>query len=128
MIRSSLLAIGIATFASGCGSAVWYTEEPAAPPPAEAAVAYEPVYYGPNVVYYDEIGHPYYYDGGAVVWIQPAWPGYYGYVDHYRRFGPAYHAWYPSHRYGGFHGGYHGGYHGGFHGGFHGGGGSHHGR
>jgi hypothetical protein len=116
MLRRTLCALALATCASACGSLpTWYVEEPA--PAPETVVAYEPTYYGDNVVYYDDGGRPYYYDGVAVVWIQPAWPGYWGYVDHYRRFGPAYHAWYHSHPvYGGYHGGYHGGYRGGFHG------------
>jgi len=81
-----------------CGSLPVYVEDapPPAPPPERVEV-YDPQVYDGYVVYYDDIGHPYYYGEGGAVWIQPEWPGYWGYVHHYRTYGPAYHRWYERH-------------------------------
>lgn len=54
---------------------------------------YDPAYYNGYVVYYDDVGRPYYYDRGAVIWISPASPHYAPLVHHYRYYGPRYHQW-----------------------------------
>ena len=69
----------------------------AAPP--VYAEGYEPQYYDGHVVYYDGVGRPYYYAEGAVVWVAPSSPFYFGLVHHWRIHGPAYRHWYA-------HGGY----------------------
>lgn len=93
-IHRALLVLAVATFGSACGSLpAWTTEEQATVATAE----YEPVYYENRVVYFSDAGSPYYYDGPNVVWIQPTWPGYAGYVRHYHHWGPRYHVWHRSH-------------------------------
>ena len=88
----------IAEAASSC-----YVEE--VPPPAYA-YGYEPAYYDGYVVYYDDVGRPYYYVDGAVVWIAPGVPEYPRLVAHWRTYGPAYHPWYvhDGYRYRGYRG------------------------
>jgi hypothetical protein len=85
---------------------------------------YAPAYYDGYVVYYDDIGRPYYYDRGAVVWIAPSSPYYPGLTHHWRVYGPHYRSWYDhyGYRYRDYRGapGYHS-YHG-----YPGGGGHHH--
>lgn len=92
MIRRTLSVLALATCAAGCGTLpTWYAEEPT------TVVAYEPVYHDNRVVYFSDAGSPYYYDGPTVVWIQPSWPGYAGYVRHYHSYGPSYRAWHRGH-------------------------------
>ena len=87
---AALVAV-VAPFASGC-----YVEE--GPPPAYAE-GYEPEYYDGYVVYYDDVGRPYYYLNGAVVWVPPTSPYYVRYTAHWRTYGPRYGAWYRSYGY-----------------------------
>jgi hypothetical protein len=54
---------------------------------------YTPVYYDGALVYYDGFGRPYYYRGGAVVFVPPTAPRYGYYVDHYHRYAPQYQRW-----------------------------------
>lgn len=103
MIRRALCLLALATCTAGCGTLpTWYADEPTTP--SERVVAYQPVYHENRVVYFSDAGSPYYYDGPTVVWIQPSWPGYAGYVRHYHHYGPSYRAWrsspvgrYPQH-------------------------------
>jgi len=110
-LRNLILIAAVACaapLASGC-----YVE-PADGPVAE--YGYEPVYYDGALVYYDDYGRPFYYSGGASVYITPAMPNYGFYVDHWRRFGPYYHRWYANrgYRYRTYRGSYRGyGYRGG---------------
>lgn len=60
---------------------------------------YEPSYYDGYVVYYDELGRPFYYLNGAVVWIGPEYPGYASLVHHWRIYRPAYRHWYVNYGY-----------------------------
>lgn len=65
--------------------------------PAEPAVAtnyYTPLYYNGYVVYYDEVGRPVYYVGGARYYIPPTYVGYNRYISHYRVHRTHYHRWY----------------------------------
>jgi hypothetical protein len=82
------------------------------------AYGYEPQYYDGRMVYYDDYGHPFYYEGGAQVWVPTTSPYYWGYVNHWRAYGPAYRRWYGAYgyRYRGWTGyrGYYGG-HAGYH-------------
>jgi hypothetical protein len=77
---------------------------------------YEPQYFNGYMVYYDGAGRPFYYMGGAQVWIPPTSPYYAGYVGHYRAYGPAYARWYAGagYRYQGYRGpgAYYGGHQG----------------
>lgn len=70
------------------------------PPPAYAD-GYDPQLYDGYVVYYDDVGRPYYYAEGRAVWVPTTAPVYVGLVDHWRGHGPAYHRWYGhyGHRY-----------------------------
>jgi hypothetical protein len=73
------------------GSACVVTEDVE---PAGYAESYEPLYYDGYVVYYDDVGRPYYYENGAVIWVPPTSPLYVGFVDHWRYHRPAYSHWY----------------------------------
>jgi hypothetical protein len=116
------LAGALSLGAAGC------FEEEEEGPAVYASSEYEPMYYDGSVVYYDDLGHPYYYSDGVAVWVPATAPLYVGYVDHWRYYGPAYHRWYAGYgwRYRGYHyphayyrGGYYrgGGYYHGGHGG-----------
>ena len=90
-----LAAVCSGALASGCY--VEDDEPPAAPPAVEG---YEPMYYDGAVVYYDDVGRPYYYgEGGAVVWIPPSVAIYPALVGHWRSYGPGYRRWYAVHGY-----------------------------
>jgi hypothetical protein len=101
--RGLAAAVCLAAFSaleSGC-----YVE--AVPPPV-AAYGYEPQYYDGYLVYYDEVGRPYYYMNGAVLWVPPTAPVYVGLVNHWHAYRPAYVRWngqygyrYRTYRYGG---------------------------
>ena len=91
------LAAALTPLATGC-----YAE---ADPEPVYAEGYQPMYYNGYVVYYDDVGRPYYYMNGAVVWVPPTAPIYGRLVAHYRAYGPAYHRWYGhyGYRYRGYH-------------------------
>lgn len=101
MIRSArslprlLGVVAVAASTAACGTLPWYAEETATTTASDAE--YQPVYYGEQVVYFDDAGSPYYYDGPRVVWIGPTWPGYAGYVRHYHMYGPRYRVWAGGH-------------------------------
>jgi hypothetical protein len=102
-IALALLTAASGSLASGC------VAEDEAPPPAYVT-GYEPMYYDGSVVYYDDVGRPYYYLNGAVVWVPPTSPLYIGFVNHWRVYGPAYRHWYYGHngyRYRGYYRGGH---------------------
>lgn len=107
-IFSLLIALGSSVGATGC------MVEGDVPPPDAPVVAdgYEPAYYDGYVVYYDDYGRPYYYAGGAAVWISPGVPEYVGLVHHWHVYGPYYHRWYAhyGHAYRGYRGYYRRGY------------------
>ena len=62
---------------------------------AEPAVVetYEPLYYGPYVVYYDDVGVPYYYEGGTIVYVPRTYARYDILVGHYHRHHVSYRSW-----------------------------------
>ena len=94
-IRSFVVAAAVAglmPMSSGC-----YVEEDA--PPPEYVEGYQPMFYDGYVVYYDDVGRPYYYADGALVWVPAASPLYIGLVNHWRVYGPAYHRWYAHYGY-----------------------------
>jgi len=101
LVRSFAVAVLLCSSAA-LGSAC-YVEE--GPPPAYA-YGYDPQYYDGYVVYYDDVGRPYYYMDGAVVWVPVASPLYIGLVSHWRLHAAAYHHWYGHYGYGfrGYHG------------------------
>jgi hypothetical protein len=88
--------------ALGTGSVACEVEEEG--PPAYGG--YSPEYYDGHVVYFDDGGRPFYYEGGGAVWIPASSPFYVRYVNHWHTYGPAYHGWYVHHgyRYRGYHG------------------------
>ncbi len=97
MIRRAISTLLIAA-AGGLALSACYVDDP--PPVAYAennTVAYEPQYYDGYVVYYDQVGRPYHYNNGEVVWIRPEWPGYSGYVHYWRGHNVAYRGWYDRH-------------------------------
>jgi len=62
---------------------------------------YSPLYYNGFVVYYDNLGSPYYYLDGRINYVPRSYPYYGNLVIHYRRYRPEYHRWYRNtgHRY-----------------------------
>ena len=77
---------------------------------------YEPQYYDGYMVYYDDVGRPFYYANGVRVFVSTGSPYYAGYVAHWRAQRPAYTRWYAhqGYRYRGYRlqGGYYGGHNG----------------
>jgi hypothetical protein len=90
LLGTVVLLASTSILGSGC-----YAE---AGPPVYAA-EYEPQVYEGNVVYYDAVGHPFYYSGSNVVWISPASPRYAPLVTHWHAHAPAYHRWYTARGY-----------------------------
>lgn len=100
----SRFAAAAATVLLGSSLAGCYAEADVDGPPPAVAVAevgdgYTPAYYDGYYVYYDDLGRPYYYDRGVVVWISPTSPYYAGLVHHWRVHGPAYRSWYGHYGY-----------------------------
>src|SRR5262245_4086362 len=59
---------------------------------------YEPAYYEDNIVYYDDVGEPYYYVDGRIVYIPRSHPRYGIYVSHYRTHRDVYIRWHAANR------------------------------
>jgi hypothetical protein len=98
-IRNLLVALFVAS-APMMGCAV---EAETAPP--VYAEGYQPQVYEGATVYYDDVGHPYYYgNGGAIVWIQAGSPRYVGLVNHWQRYRPLYHRGYGGYAHYGYRG------------------------
>ena len=68
------------------------------PPPAYAD-GYQPQFYDGYVVYYDDVGRPFYHVDGVAVWVPATSPLYIGLVNHWRAYRPAYGRWYANHGY-----------------------------
>ena len=127
----NIKSIVLAALVVGClGATGCYADADVYGPEPVVAEGYTPQYYEGAVVYYDDYGRPFYYNGGAQVWIPPSSPYYSGYVNYYRSYGPAYRRWYSGYGYryrtyrggGAYRGGYRGGaYRGGYRGGGRGG-------
>jgi hypothetical protein len=83
--------VGASVLGAGC-----YADVQAEP---VAAYGYSPQYYDGYVVYYDGYGRPFYYNGGAAVYVSPGYAGYGVLVNHYRTYGPAYAQWHASYGY-----------------------------
>ena len=88
---STGLALALAVAAGAALMSGCYAE--ATPEPVYVE-GYQPEYYDGYVVYYDDVGRPYYYLNGGVIWIAPASPYYGRYVDHRRYNRRAYRSWY----------------------------------
>ena len=86
LIVGSLASAGC--YAEPYGVGVGVEAEPA------AVEGYQPQYYDGYVVYYDDVGRPFYYLNGAAVFIPEASPYYAGYVNYYRTYGVGYRRWY----------------------------------
>jgi len=71
-------------------SACYVEEEVGVPVYAEG---YQPQFYDGYVVYYDQVGRPFYYVNGGVAWVPATYPGYVGLVNHWNLYGPAYGRW-----------------------------------
>ena len=110
----NIKSIVFAALVVGClGATGCYAEADAYGPEPVVAAGYTPQYYEGAVVYYDDYGRPFYYNGGGQVWIPESSPYYAGYVNYYRSYGPAYRRWYSGYgyRYRGYRSsGYRGGY------------------
>ncbi len=85
------LAVVAALALAPAGSTACTVEE--LPPPGYEA-DYEPQYYDGYVVYYDDVGRPYYYMDGSVVWVSPGSPYYHPLVGYWRLHARGYHRWY----------------------------------
>jgi hypothetical protein len=73
-------------------------------PPPTYVDGYEPQLYDGYVVYYDGIGRPFYYVGGAPMWVPVTSPFYGRLVAHWHTYGFAYNRWNAryGHRYRGY--------------------------
>jgi hypothetical protein len=60
---------------------------------------YTPMFHDGRVVYYDQAGAPYYYNGGRTVYVERSHPYYGRYETHYRTYGPRYQNWYRARGY-----------------------------
>jgi hypothetical protein len=99
MIHFNLRGLALVALMAGfvpLGSACYAEED--VPPPAYAE-GYQPQFYDGYVVYYDDVGRPYYYNNGAVFWVPGTSPYYVGLVNHWHMYGPAYHRWYGHYGY-----------------------------
>jgi len=99
MIHFNLRGLALVALTAGfvpLGSACY--AEADVPPPV-VAEGYEPQFYDGYVVYYDDVGRPYYYVNGAVFWVPATSPFYVGLVNHWHAYGPAYHRWYGHYGY-----------------------------
>jgi hypothetical protein len=107
MIASRLGAVVLAALAAGLipTTSACYVEGEV--PPPEYSYGYEPQYYGGYLVYYDDVGRPFYYVDGALVWVPVTAAAYVGLVNHWRLHVAAYRHWYGGHPYShhAFHGG-----------------------
>ncbi|HLK41221.1 MAG TPA: hypothetical protein VKU41_30930 [Polyangiaceae bacterium] len=102
-LRARNVAVAALVAALSSVTSACYVEEDV--PPPGYAEGYTPPLYDGYVVYYDDVGRPFYYLNGAVVWVPPTSPFYIGLVHHWRVHGPAYHRWYAhyGYRYRGYH-------------------------
>ncbi len=77
-----------APFATGC-----YADVEAEPASVEG---YRPLSYNGYVVYYDQVGAPYYYYNGGVSYIPRTYGGYGVYVNHYNTYRGGYARWHTT--------------------------------
>ncbi len=86
-----ILAIALALALAGCDA---YVEPRPTYVTAGEVDGYVPAYYDGYVVYYDDVGRPYYYGpNGVAIWVEPGSPHYWGLVQHWRVYGRAYPRW-----------------------------------
>jgi hypothetical protein len=83
------LVVALSTALIPTGSAC-YVEGPEVPVHGDG---YDPQFYDGYVVYYDDVGRPFYYTDGAAVWVPVGSPFYAGLVNHWRMHRPAYNSW-----------------------------------
>jgi len=62
--------------------------------PASRVEVYEPMYYNQSVVYYDDGGAPYYYQGDSVIYVPRTHASFNVYVGHYHSHRASYRHWY----------------------------------
>jgi hypothetical protein len=85
---AAVAVLGGSIAITGC-----YYEPAEGGPTVVADYGYEPMYYDGYLVYYDNVGRPFYWMNGVQVWVPPTSPYYAGYVTHWRTYGPAYRRW-----------------------------------
>ena len=92
--RSGLVfaVLACAAFAPGC-----YAQAGTSTVTSAEVDEYPPAYYDGYVVYYDNVGNPFYYDRGAVVWVPHSSPHYVGLGNHYHVTGRSYGRWNNNH-------------------------------
>jgi len=88
MNRLVLLFPLLAALSAGC-----YADAGVRPVAVHSEVAYAPLYFDDSVVYFDDVGMPYYYDAGVVVYVPHGDARFRMYVDHYREHHEAYRHW-----------------------------------
>jgi hypothetical protein len=86
--------VGLLTACTAVSGSACYVEE--LPPPVYAD-GYQPQFYDGYVVYYDDVGTPFYYQDGVAVWVPRASPLYGVYVNHWHTYGFEYRNWYAHH-------------------------------
>jgi hypothetical protein len=105
MTAATLRILMVALFLSGAVAMdeACYVEEDV---PLRYA-GYDPAFYDGYVVYYDQVGRPFYYLNGIPVWVPPTSPAYLRLVNHWRVHAGAYPGWYAhyGYRYRGYRGG-----------------------
>lgn len=87
-MRNPILLVAALAFAAPLAGCTVYTRAAVVEEPA-----YEPVYYGPHVVYYDDAGAPYYYQGATIVYVPRTYARYDVLVGHYHGRSASYRTW-----------------------------------
>lgn len=98
----AMLVVGSMFIAMGCGVAVRGPGIEVSTPTVTVGTSYyTPLYHDGYILYFDTVGRPYYYVGGAVVYVPPGHPYYSRYTLHYRTHGAHYRRWHTTrgHRY-----------------------------
>jgi hypothetical protein len=90
-----LLLSGAATCLLSAGCTVYESTEPA----VVQEESYQPMYYEGNVVYYDDVGAPFVWIDGRIVYVAHSYVHYDALVTHYHRHNRGYHRWERAHPY-----------------------------
>lgn len=99
IMKPAMLAVAVAVGLAigGCAGTVTVAEpEVSAAYPVDT-YGYTPLYYEDQIVYYDEIGAPFYMVGANVHYVPRTYVHYDTLVRHYHAHRPAYQRWYDAH-------------------------------
>jgi hypothetical protein len=90
------LVVGVAMAVALGGSSACTVAEL---PPPQSSDGYDPQFYDGYVVYYDDIGRPYYYVDGTQVWLSVSSPAYGSLLNYWRVHRAGYPRWYSYYGY-----------------------------